>query len=213
MKKLKIWHDADAANPFEDWDCEPPLIIEYEWRKDYSEGGITEAILGKMTYGRVIRHQKILAEILDFNLEGLCPDDKVWELQDQIDNADLKALAKICDFFKIPNMQYLSRGHSQSDWSEVLIVLTDEWFERVGADKKDSEEILESTSDLFDNWAWGDVYGFTVYDVKTCDLGCEHEEAEDSCGGFYGDDWENNGIKDHLPEELWDQLDGIEIEY
>lgn len=30
-----------------------------------------------------------------------------------------------------------------------------------------------------------------------------HYEETDSCWGFYGQDWEINGMKEHIPKELW----------
>lgn len=43
----------------------------------------------------------------------------------------------------------------------------------------------------YDTWQKGEVYGFNA----------SYGDEEDSCGGFYGTDWENNGILDHLSFE------------
>jgi hypothetical protein len=67
------------------------------------------------------------------------------------------------------------------------------------------ESYLKSEIEIFDQYLQGDVYCFKVED--------EEGEEVDSCGGFYGQDWENNGIKDHIDEELWGQLEGIEVAY
>ena len=80
--------------------------------------------------------------------------------------------------------------------------------------------------------AWGDVYGFTVekkvkfvripaadFDAGNFCDNAEREEEwehEDSCGGFYGNDFETNGIKDHLPKSLHESLanfDHSDVEY
>ncbi len=53
----------------------------------------------------------------------------------------------------------------------------------------------------FDLYIRGDVYRFEILDEEGFHV--------DSCGGFYGQDWENNGMKDHVPEELWPQLEDI----
>ena len=64
---------------------------------------------------------------------------------------------------------------------------------------------LKGEVETFDQYIRGDVYMFKVED--------EEGEEIDSCGGFYGQDWENNGIKDHIDKELWAQLEGIEVAY
>lgn len=45
--------------------------------------------------------------------------------------------------------------------------------------------------ETYDTWQKGEVYGFNA----------SYGDEEDSCGGFYGTDWENNGILDHLTFE------------
>ena len=67
------------------------------------------------------------------------------------------------------------------------------------------EGYLRGEVETFDQYIRGDIYSFEVQD--------ENGEHIDSCGGFFGQDWENNGIKDHIEEELWEQLKDIEVEY
>lgn len=45
--------------------------------------------------------------------------------------------------------------------------------------------------ETYDQWQRGDVYGFNA----------SYKGEEDSCGGFYGTDWKNNGILDYLAFE------------
>jgi hypothetical protein len=221
MKKLKIWHDQHAMNPWKDWDCEPDLMFKgNDFQEDYSEGSILSFIEEKATDGIIIRHQKKIAEILVLDLEcfeDLTKEEKAGEIRWEFSQADMKQLEKLCNLLKIPCMQYTSRGCSQSDWAEVLIVLTDEFFEKTGCKRNHSEEILKGTSELFDNYAWGNVYGFSVVEVETCECcGEESEEVIDSCGGFYGDNFEENGMLDYLDKELHEQLknfDHSDIEY
>jgi len=69
------------------------------------------------------------------------------------------------------------------------------------------ESYLRSEVELYDLYLQGRVYGF----ISTCDL-CREE---DSCWGFYGEDWENNGVIDennyHCPcmERSYNQLMAI----
>ena len=60
------------------------------------------------------------------------------------------------------------------------------------------QRMLEGEIETYSQWANGDVWGYTI-------TGGEHDG--DSCWGFYGDDLEKSGMKDHVPEELHEQLD------
>lgn len=46
--------------------------------------------------------------------------------------------------------------------------------------------VLEGEVKTYDQYLTGDVYGYRVYKVTTCELGHEHEEEIDSCWGYYG---------------------------
>lgn len=226
-KRLRIWHDSNALNPFEDWDCEPAVMIDYgrNGNFDYSKGEIKSFIDKHLSYGKVMQKKEEFANIvlLEIKYYEDASDDEMYEiLIDNIDYSDLRVLEEVLDFLGLPNMLYTSTGYSQSDWAEVLIVLTDEFFERTGADKEHKNEIFDSTRNLFDAWAWGDVFGYTVEEVtETVAITREnfdagnfteiYEEYEDwtvvdSCGGFYGRDFETNGMLDYIPEELKEDL-------
>ena len=53
-----------------------------------------------------------------------------------------------------------------------------------------AEYYLTGEVETYDQYLRGDVYGFV--------LRGEDGEEEDSCWGFYGDDWRTNGITDHV---------------
>jgi hypothetical protein len=227
MKKIKIWRDECPSNPFTDWDCEPNLMWEggRNYGQDYSKGEIAKFIAYFPSDGQIIKHQKQLAYELGIDLEyfkqmGFSKDDKISDIRSAIRDASLAELVTVCELFKIPHTQYTSTGYSQGDWADVLIVLTDEFFERTGCDKKNSDSILEGTANLFNAYMWGDVFGYTIYEGRemvklsrkdfesgTCD-NVENEidwEVTDSCGGFYGTNFLTNGILDELDPELREQ--------
>ena len=55
--------------------------------------------------------------------------------------------------------------------------------------KKVSEQalkVLQGEVETYDQYLTGDIYGYKVMKVVTCELGHEHEEEVDSCWGFYG---------------------------
>ena len=90
-----------------------------------------------------------------------------------------------------------------------LIYRTQEKLNETGTDKKTAEDILEAEVKTYDQYLRGDIYGFTLYEVKKCDLGYEHREIIDSCWGFYGSDFKDNGLLDHAgikDLEDWEEL-------
>ena len=68
-------------------------------------------------------------------------------------------------------------GYTQSDWWDILATGPE----------------AEAAVDMFAMFLRGDVYDVTEYEVKTCDLGHEHEEQVDSLFGIYADS-ENDAI-------------------
>ncbi len=64
-----------------------------------------------------------------------------------------------------------------------------------------AEEILRKEIKLQDQYIKGEVYGVRIVD--------EDGEDMDSVWGFYGDDWKDNGIMDHVPAHLRDTKDWI----
>ena len=69
----------------------------------------------------------------------------------------------------------------------------DEWgWERLTKQRRQkTEEYLRNEVKTYDQYLTGDVYGFVVEKVKTL-------EHINSCGGFYGEDIDENGMREHL---------------
>ena len=57
--------------------------------------------------------------------------------------------------------------------------ITKKWLEKVTT-------YLNGEVETYDQYLRGDVYGYKIYEIETCDLGCEHLEDMDSCWGYYG---------------------------
>lgn len=66
---------------------------------------------------------------------------------------------------------------------------------------KQAENILDGEIETLNQYITGDVYSFTVSKLSKCEHNHEHEEVEDSCGGFYGSDFADNGMTDHITDE------------
>lgn len=64
--------------------------------------------------------------------------------------------------------------------------------------KEVAKEALEGEVEAYDTFLRGDVYEFTIEAEVECQS-CHHVEKEiiDSCGGFYGNEWQNNGLFEH----------------
>lgn len=220
--RLRILHDSSAENPFLEWDGEPHLV--YEFQRDSIQGNVNEIVAfieSKLTQGMLKRYSKKLASILDVS-EDCNFDERCYEISYELQRANVKQLSEICELLKINHKYYTSKGYSQGDYSDVLIIYTDKFYQTTGANKEHENENLESASKLFDAWVWGDVFSFVleknvtfqkVYNDGTTEDSDEWQEV-DSCYGFYGRDFKTNGILDHLPKELHYLLDSdIEIEY
>jgi len=80
-------------------------------------------------------------------------------------------------------------------------------IEKAYEDREWTAELAEATVkylrgevEVYDQYLRGDIYGFCVY--KKCKCCGQKDELIDSCSGFFGDDFEENGIKDALLDYL-----------
>ena len=105
---------------------------------------------------------------------------------------DFEQLAKVCEIAKVPYRFGVSRGYSQGEWSEVLIVQTPDYLETTGC-KELTRESMEEAFKLFGYWAWGDVYYYMIE---------KDGEMVESRGGFYGDDEDESGLFGHAKQDI-----------
>jgi len=213
---LAIYNDGPPSNPFEDWDTEPPLMYSSGRRNNvthYGTESIIPELLDLITPRRLVLNRKALLESIESDEEYLSIHNHGYvtlaenlraEIKSSSESLDLvEALARIA---KVPYLRYDSRGYSQGDYADVLIILTPEWFKKVWANPKDEKEILDGTKKLFDAWAWWDVYGFTLIEHRP--LYTEDnvlsiitdDDVLESCWGFYGEDSIEEDIPSNLPE-------------
>lgn len=74
-----------------------------------------------------------------------------------------------------------------------------------GIDESKVEEYLIDEVKTYDQFLIGDVYGYTIYEVSTCNQGHEHKKELESCWGFYGEDvcmTEAEGIVENLSKDI-----------
>ena len=222
MEKLRvrIVRDYNPQNPFLDWECEPNIVWEFDrniqGNIEQVKGAIYEAWDGEFKTEELSNILEVHKEDFDDTEEFL--DAIGYELQQYL---SIEQLAQLCELFNIKHKHFVSRGYSQGYYAEAWAIIDDEFIQRTGAKIENSEEILNSTVKLFNAWAWGNVFGYILEEkkrfTKIYEDGTTEEDFEweqiDSCWGFYGDDWETNGIKEHLPQEVHEQLRYIEVEY
>ena len=87
---------------------------------------------------------------------------------------------------------------------------TPEMCAKLGVAWENAEDAMKSEVEMFKQYANGDIYGFITYEWTgegdpDDDDDKDNWHEVDSCWGFYGLD-EENGMKDHVPEEAWPQL-------
>lgn len=87
-----------------------------------------------------------------------------------------------------------------------------------GVKWEDAEAAMDADIEMFEQWVNGDVYGYVIEEADPPedpdDPDNEPEwEQTDGCWGFYGSDPFENGMADHVPEELHDMLRCAEVEY
>jgi len=74
-----------------------------------------------------------------------------------------------------------------------------------GIDETKVEQYLIDEVKTYDQYLTGDVWGYNVYEITTCDKGHEHKELVESNWGMYGhDECESEGqsVIQHLEKEV-----------
>lgn len=216
---IQIHIDQSPENPFEMWDCEPPIVTFYD-RSVKAYGDAPETMrdvlrLLPSSFWQRGERVKMVREFLTISLADFVRDYlREWgNFQDAFQRALEDEMGETPhgwrsaqqwfemaeSFLKragIPCLYEQSNGYSQGDSSLCLVVLTPEWFKKTGANSEHAEAICKDAFDLYSAWAWGDVYGYTCEDEN----GDEIDEA--SCWGFYGSDHEQSGLLESARERI-----------
>jgi len=85
-----------------------------------------------------------------------------------------------------------------------FIYVTKADLKREEIKKKDAEEYLKGEINTYDQYLRGDVYRYEIVEKVKCSH-CHHEEETtvEACGGFYGDDFNLNGLNCSIKESGW----------
>ncbi|MBC7325751.1 MAG: hypothetical protein H5T99_10630, partial [Moorella sp. (in: Bacteria)] len=84
----------------------------------------------------------------------------------------------------------------QVGWIYVTLKKVRDWFGVKKVTKKLRArvlEILRAEVEEYSRWLQGDVYGYVLEDAEGSKI--------DSCWGFFGTDWKENGMADQIPAE------------
>jgi len=212
---VRVYPDECPSNPFEDWDCNPPLLTYSHSLKSYGEFPDIQEIIStapKSTWDRGNRLKVIKG--LNCSLKDFADNRKYYgssveeEVGDQLSKQSPKpgSWSSATDYFEaleyalklagIPYHSMQSNGYSQGDSALVIAVATKEWIEKVGCSEEHWESACESACKLYGYWAWGDCYGISEI------LDPDGDEVPDSsCWGFYGPH-EESGLLDAAKDSI-----------
>lgn len=194
---ITIMPDECAENPFENWDCEPPLLVKgYRYETGYYKAREDKQAITAWDFLALIPDEKLADLVAEFDLE-MEPEDGPDEIRDAVAERcdgfdDLETLA---EYAGTPYERRTVRGCCQSDWADAFVAALPEWVKETGIDPANTELLrkqCENAAELYGYWAFGDVYG--VASITDPD----GEELEDaSVWGFYGPDHEESGLLEH----------------
>lgn len=196
---INIIPDTDVQNPFDDWDCQPPIAVYAPYNRgidEYSVGYGNINSVPALSRSQIIANKTEILSMLGYaSFLQMRKDDyfdvdtnPVEYINEQIDEyvyglGDSERLDVLCDLYimaGIPAVLSSVRGYSQGDYAEVLAVATPEFQKACGnGSAYDWHASLKASIQLFEDWAFGNVYGYQVLDANG--------EEVDSCWGFFGD--------------------------
>ena len=160
-----------------------------------------------------------LESMLNLNPKYIYSDDRLSELEDKFFEKFIGHKLYLYDHsgitistrpFSCPwdsgqvGYIYVSKEKVRKEYGIKRI--TEEWKNKILS-------YLDGEVETFDQYLRGDVYSFTIED--------DNGDVINSCGGFYGDDFVENGMADHIDhedlglsshEELVEMLKNAEVE-
>jgi hypothetical protein len=199
--KIEIYADADARNPWKEWDGNPPIAVYSdrsidEYGTEYGNANEVPnlnreqikanlpAILnltGAKTVRGLLRESNI--SLLDYYPGSIADaiNEAITEFVENQGNSDrLESLETLFNIAGIPALLKSIRGYSQGDYAEVLAIATPKFREAMGNPEDYwKDRGLRDSIQLFADWAYGNVSGFVVEDAAG--------NPVESVWGFYGD--------------------------
>jgi hypothetical protein len=215
---VTVEQDESPANPFKEFDCEPPTLTFYEGLTSYGDVPSVADLVAMIPDEHFARGKRVsfirgnlnvslksfaternyqgdsirdafTRELLDVNPE---PSSRSWRAATDY----FEMLEWLCKLAGIPACYEQSNGYSQGDSALVMAFATPEWVKKVGAGGS-LEAQCKGACDLYSAWAWGDVYGIASITAP------DGEELEDgSVWGFYGSDHKKSGLLESATDSI-----------
>ena len=212
---VEVHTDETPANPFTDWDCEPPIAV---WNLDNRRGNLENYGGEELNLGTLIesipaavwesrKGKREIIAALGLNLAEFASQysferdfrETVSHFLRDVEPSGWRCAVEYFDIMRtiaaiaeIPCHSTQSNGYSQGDSALVFVAALPSWVEKVGAPPETLADQCKAACDLWSAWAWGDVYGFVLNDPKGNEV--------DSCWGYYGDDYRESGLLEAAEE-------------
>lgn len=222
---IRAAHDSDSENPIECWDGHWPMIVggsrdNRQTVYDRTKGGVpVDAPLDRFTDEQLVHDQIAIAttfgttisELLSSGLNAALKYSRDADLlrrmfEDELGNVpDSHRLAHYALLYALLGIAHLEttvHGYSQGDQQDVLIVATPEAIKEMRPDvtPEDLTKDMQSQADLYEAWAYGNVWGYVIEDVAGAAI------PDGVCFGYYGD-VDDSGLEEAAIEAVDCHLD------
>ena len=221
--KIKIAQDMDAENPFEAWDCEPPILAHYDrtpkayndapedwydvlrllpdsvWSRKNRVAFLKEFILPLGVSLREVAQERrsggYVEAVAELLAEHKGARPEGWRSAEEW----MDLAAGILQWGGISALSTKSTGYSQGEVTLLLVVASPDWLKKTGVQPEHVQiqlrwEVVHLVGAAGSYGAW--AWG-DVYGVSSIE-GPDGEEIDDaSCWGFYGGDHEESGLMEH----------------
>jgi len=154
-------YDQTPENPWEAWDCEPPVVAVGGRDYSYRNGGADTPDIKLITNAQIIQHHKAIEQMVrdywaeeeaaDFNLLEYLLGNKTVEigafdlgvrelvsdsideyLSGGMDSEMLDRMEEVWSWAGVQTWRDTLVGYSQGDWVDTMFVATPEWLDRSG---------------------------------------------------------------------------------
>lgn len=212
-ERVEILQDTrNTLNPYQEWEMLGEFIEfckSYQIGEDIGEKTRQQVILEKAKEVMTPKEREEFHEEYGYNLWKWARYNNMETVSEHVEE---KLWDKIHEeYFTYPVYAYIHSGislslssfHSKWDSGQVGWWFVSEedvrsWFNRERITNKlrgRIKSVVKEQVGVLDAWVSGEVFYFKKY---------ENEELVDSCGGFFGCDFETNGLKEHAGISEWD---------
>lgn len=226
-KRVRIIHDSASFNPRKEYDCHAGRMICWHHRYDlgdehsYNREQFLEELACEADsgVGEKIDHLENVGydnhyEYAKENDINACHEYAAEKVRIEVDELCEKVVHD--NFIMLPLYLYdhsgitMSTGSLGCEWDSCQVgwIICDKKTidADFGGDHDKAVNALRNEVKVYDHYLTGDVYGFVVEERETVDCPCCERPFSwvetDSCWGFYGSNVRENGMADHLGDEL-----------